>query len=111
MVAIKAVLSPYLLKLQPLWLRLQPLMQCSLIALHQFKKNRALQRQLLRNAGFMLAGYLLTCILFYLHSLTLNTAPVLPPALAQQLKQQNVTVAELNEALERLERKKQLSQL
>lgn len=118
MAAIKTALAPYLQKLNP-WLEkaqpvlalLQKMGNSLLCALNKVKQDKNVQRRLLQHAALLLAGYLLTFTFVYVHSLTLKVEEPLPPALAATLQQQDVTVAELTEAVERLEKKKALSKL
>lgn len=94
-----------------LWQQSAPMRAALLATLCGWLKNRNMQLTALRHISFVLAGYLLTMLLVYLYSLSLQTAKPLPAPLAQQLQQQDVTLAEINEAVTRLEKKKALAKL
>ncbi|MCT6699179.1 hypothetical protein [Rheinheimera sp. 4Y26] len=118
MATIKTALAPYLQKLspwlekaQPVFVQLQQVGNAVLSAVRKIKQDKNLQRRLYLHVALLLAGYLLTFTVVYLHSLTLKPAEPLPPALAATIQQQDVTVAELTEAVERLEKKKALAKL
>lgn len=107
----KAAMQPYLQKAMLLGRHSAAILLAVTTQFAAWLKKPAVQRAALRNISLLIAGYLLMLCLFFLYSLSLNTPEILPEPMAQQLQQQDVDLDALNEAVNRLEKKKALAKL
>lgn len=107
----KTAMQPYLQKAMMLGQHALVLGLAVAKQLAGWVKKPAVQAAAIRNISLVIAGYLLMLCLFFFYSLSLETPEILPEPMAQQLQQQDVNLDALNEAVNRLEKKKALANL